>query len=238
MTAKPARLKVEYIAPDKLIPNTYNPNRQDDHAFRLLVSSIKEDGFTQPVIIGQDNVIVDGEHRWRAAKEVGLAEIPVVRVDLDDAKRRVATIRHNEARGTHEADLVGQILADLDTWGALDEAMVALDMDRDEVDRLLSLIDATAPAMLGADEPSEAWVPSTVQAGDSEVIGQYTDKGAAASPQATTAVGAGEAERRVVRLTYIVSEEEATVIQQALGNDTPALTLVNVCRQMLATADV
>ena len=129
------RLKVEYVATASLKPNAYNPNRQDDHAYRLLVNSMRDDGFTQPVIVGQDDVIVDGEHRWRAATELGMTEVPVVRVDMDDARRRIATIRHNEARGSHEADLVGAILADLDSRGALEGAMTALDMDRDEDDR-------------------------------------------------------------------------------------------------------
>ena len=38
-----------------------------DHEFELLLSSIRSDGFTTPVIVLHDGTIVDGFHRWKAA---------------------------------------------------------------------------------------------------------------------------------------------------------------------------
>lgn len=48
------RLTISYVAPDALKPNSYNPNRQSEHDFDLLLRSIQEDGFTQPIIAQQD----------------------------------------------------------------------------------------------------------------------------------------------------------------------------------------
>ena len=66
-------LVVEYVPTDTLFPNAYNPNRQSDREFELLMKSMEEDGFTQPVVAqAKTKQIVDGEHRWRAATRLRL----------------------------------------------------------------------------------------------------------------------------------------------------------------------
>lgn len=65
--ARLERLQVEYVALGSIKPNRYNPNVQSAHDFELLIRSMDEDGFTQPVIVHRDSrEIVDGEHRWTA----------------------------------------------------------------------------------------------------------------------------------------------------------------------------
>lgn len=131
------RLQIEYVPIDSIRANEYNPNRQSEHEFELLLRSIREDGQTQPVIVGMDDVIVDGEHRWRAMKTLGYAEVGIVHVDMDDARRRIATIRHNLARGSHDIQLEAQVLRDLEKLGALATAQEALQLEDIEVERLL-----------------------------------------------------------------------------------------------------
>ena len=53
------KLNVQYVSVDSLKPNDYNPNRQSDHDFELLLRSMEEDGFTQHVVVNQDSIIVD-----------------------------------------------------------------------------------------------------------------------------------------------------------------------------------
>jgi hypothetical protein len=61
------KLTVEYVPVNSIKPNTYNPNRQGDFEFELLVRSIIEDGFTQPIVCQKSTrEFVDGEHRWTA----------------------------------------------------------------------------------------------------------------------------------------------------------------------------
>ena len=43
-------LDITYVTHDKIVPNTYNPNRQSDDEFELLKRSMTEDGFTQPIV--------------------------------------------------------------------------------------------------------------------------------------------------------------------------------------------
>lgn len=130
-------LAIEYVDINFLKPNEYNPNKQSPHEFELLKRSISEDGFTQPVICLPDGRIVDGEHRWRAMKALGKTEIPVVKVDMTEAQRRVATIRHNMARGSHDVELTAQVFKDLEQLGVMDWAKDAMQLTDIEVERML-----------------------------------------------------------------------------------------------------
>lgn len=66
---------------DEIIPNPDNPNEMNKKEFALLMDSIKQVGFIDPPqVIEQDDgrfMIVGGEHRWRAAVELGMKRIPV-----------------------------------------------------------------------------------------------------------------------------------------------------------------
>lgn len=154
-------LKVEYVPTDSIYPNPYNPNRQSEREFELLMKSIKEDGFTQPVIVhSTSKQIVDGEHRWRALNRLGFKEIAVVFVDMSAAQMRVATLRHNRARGSEDIELSIKVLRDLRELGALDHAIDSLGMDEKELNLLID--DLNAPEMLSSEQFSSGWVPSGI----------------------------------------------------------------------------
>lgn len=106
------RLEVVYVDVAELKPNSYNPNRQDPRDFELLVKSMTEDGFTQPIVaIRNERVIVDGEHRWRAARHLGYDKVPVVFVDMTMEQMRISTLRHNRARGSEDIALSAEVLS-------------------------------------------------------------------------------------------------------------------------------
>lgn len=132
------QLKVEYLPVDQIKPNSYNPNRQSEHDFELLCRSISSDGFTQPIIVLRSTLeVVDGEHRWRACKHLGYAEVPVVLVDMTPEQARISTLRHNRARGSEDAILAAGVLKQLADSGAIEFAQEQLMMDDVEVERLL-----------------------------------------------------------------------------------------------------
>ena len=83
---------VRWVPRSVVHANEYNPNRQVDENHALLIESIRADGWTQPIVVrprGDDgmHVIVDGEHRWRAAAHLEDEHIPVV--ILDQGRRRL-----------------------------------------------------------------------------------------------------------------------------------------------------
>lgn len=235
------RLEVEYVSPDSIHANDYNPNRMTDHDYELLLLSITEDGFTQPVLVGTDSAIVDGEHRWRAAQDLGMTELPIVRVPMTAAQARIATLRHNRARGREEIDLAVEVLRDLDRLGALDWAQDSLQMTDDELHRLLS--DINAPEMLAAETYSTAWVPD--KGGSLENVS--TGVGIQSSTPAAKALAedrskriesarteeerqAAQRDRAIYRLVLTFADEEAAVVKEVLG-DTPAASLLRLCHE-------
>lgn len=66
---------------EELVPNPDNPNEMNNKEFNLLCDSIKELGFIDPPQAAKlDNgkyLIIGGEHRWKAAKHLGIQKIPV-----------------------------------------------------------------------------------------------------------------------------------------------------------------
>lgn len=72
--------KIQRVSIDSVEPNEYNPKKKDTKEYRNVVDSIRINGLQQPIMVrevdGNDNfVIVDGEQRWTAAKELGYGEV-------------------------------------------------------------------------------------------------------------------------------------------------------------------
>ena len=104
--------RIKWVKIEEVTPNDYNPNSVAKKEMGLLYTSIKQDGYTQPIVTIYDPkekmyVIVDGFHRYYTAKtnEDILARnkgrIPIVVIDKDINDRMASTVRHNRARGMH-----------------------------------------------------------------------------------------------------------------------------------------
>lgn len=135
--------RVQWVHRDELKPNDYNPNRVAPPELELLILSILEDGFTQPIVALDDGTIVDGFHRYTVSGDKRLLEryegfVPVVRVNVDPVHRKMSTIRHNRARGTHGVLPMAEIVRSMVHDGLeRDEIQRRLGMEDEEVDRLL-----------------------------------------------------------------------------------------------------
>ncbi|MCD7826225.1 MAG: ParB/RepB/Spo0J family partition protein [Clostridiaceae bacterium] len=133
---------------EKITPNSYNPNAVAPPEMKLLYESIKEDGYTMPIVCyyskEEDNyIIVDGFHRYRIMldyediyeREHGMLPVSVIDKPIDH--RMASTIRHNRARGSHSVDLMSNIIQELHEIGRSDAWISKhLGMDRDEILRL------------------------------------------------------------------------------------------------------
>lgn len=135
---------VEWVDPTMLQANDYNPNRVAVPEMRLLKLSILENGWTQPIVAHPSGEIVDGFHRWMlASKDEEVRALtgglcPVVRLrGINESEARLATIRHNRARGSHYIVQMAEIVNQLcDAGMENDEIMFRLGMEEDEVVRL------------------------------------------------------------------------------------------------------
>jgi ParB-like chromosome segregation protein Spo0J len=79
-----------------------NPNIMEKRQFEALKKNITEFGFLVPIVTNKDLVIADGEHRWKAAIDLGMQEIPVLRLDVSEIDRRILRQVMNKLRGEHE----------------------------------------------------------------------------------------------------------------------------------------
>ena len=136
---------------EKLEPNSYNPNSVAPPEFKLLYDSIKQDGYTMPIVCYYDKelekyIIVDGFHRYRIMleypdiyeREKGMLPVSIINKPLDQCM--ASTIRHNRARGTHDVDLMSNIIKELHELGRTDSWISKhLGMDKDEILRLKQL---------------------------------------------------------------------------------------------------
>ena len=153
---------------EKIQANAYNPNHVAPPEMKLLELSIWEDGYTMPVVCYYDSdkdmyEIVDGYHRYtvlKTSKRIREREngmLPVVVIDKPIENRMVSTIRHNRARGSHDIELMSNIVSELVESGMSDAwIMKHIGMDADE---LLRLTQITGLAELFKDEEfSKSWV--------------------------------------------------------------------------------
>lgn len=139
---------IKAIPFEKIKANEYNPNSVAPPEMRLLYDSIKEDGYTMPIVCyynADEDIyeIVDGFHRYsimREHKDIYEREngmMPVSVIDKPISERMASTIRHNRARGSHDVDLMSNIIAELHTLGKSDAWISKhLGMDLDEIIRL------------------------------------------------------------------------------------------------------
>ena len=153
----------------KIKPNNYNPNVVAPPEMKLLYQSIKMDGYTMPIVCyyiqeKDEYIIVDGFHRYRVMleyedifeREKGMLPVSVIDKPIDH--RMASTIRHNRARGSHNVDLMSNIIKELHEIGRSDAWISKhLGMDRDEILRLKQI---TGLAALFKDVKfGKAWRP-------------------------------------------------------------------------------
>jgi len=89
--------KVERAKVDELIPYYNNPKEHPEEQVEKIASSIEQYGFTQPVVIADDNEIIIGHGRVEAAKKLGLEEVPaIVRDDLSLEEMKALRLADNK----------------------------------------------------------------------------------------------------------------------------------------------
>ena len=74
------KLEIEYVDINSIKPYENNP-RVNDEAVKYVANSIKEFGFKVPIIVDKNNVIVAGHTRYKACKELGIKNVPVIIAD-------------------------------------------------------------------------------------------------------------------------------------------------------------
>jgi hypothetical protein len=148
-------VNVENLPIDKVFPNSWNPNEQSDFIFAREKRSIERHNFVVPILVRPVKKgwqIINGEHRWLAAKELDFKEIPANIIEVDEHDAQVLTFITNELHGEPDLTKLGALLQELTVtpeWGIIQET---LPYGEEELSYFLGLADELAKGKLP--EPS------------------------------------------------------------------------------------
>lgn len=90
-------LKIEYVATDDLIPYINNSRTHSESQIKQIAASIREFGFTNPILIDEGGSVIAGHGRLVAAELLELDEVPTITLEgLTDAQRKAYVIADNK----------------------------------------------------------------------------------------------------------------------------------------------
>lgn len=165
------RLQIEYMSVDALVPYARNSRTHSPEQVEQIAASIREFGFTNPLLIDDEAGIIAGHGRLMAAKKVGMQEVPCVRLSgLSEDQRRALVIADNQLalNAGWDADMLAMELGDLrDSGFSLD----LLGFSSDEISKLLGA--PLADGLTDPDDAPEAPVHPVTELGDVWLMGPH-----------------------------------------------------------------
>jgi len=154
------------LDPDSLETDGDNPNEMTDEQFGLLCERMRQNGWLGgPIITNTDGLIADGQHRWQAAQEIGLSEVPVKQFDIDDATRRLWRQELNKIHGEHDSKRDALEYDYLLDSGKSDEVHTLVNAADEDLDELLAQIkmDTSLPATYEYDTDHSVYFEDCVE---------------------------------------------------------------------------
>lgn len=219
-----AKLKVEYIALGDLQAYERNTRTHSSEQVAQLVASIREFGFTNPVLVDEHNVLIAGHGRTAAAQTLGMDRVPAIRLTgLTEAQKNALRIADNALAlnaGWDEAMLKVELEAlesagfNLDLLGLPDDLALA-QLQEDELDNVEVFED---------DVPDEDAVETRTQPGDIWLLGEHRLMcGDSTNPDAVAQLMDGEsADLWLTDPPYNVAYEGKTKDALTIENDSMA----------------
>ena len=165
------RIQVEHVQIDSLCPAPYNPRVISPQQMAALCESLKQFGFVDPVLVRRaDKMVIGGHQRLEAARRLGWTSVPVVFLDIDEARAKALNVALNQISGDWDIPKLGVL------FDTLPDDLAALTGFSDkEIQRVLREAQAAIDAMA---EDAECAVPepleeATTQPGDLWILGEH-----------------------------------------------------------------
>lgn len=165
-------MQIEKIEVSKLIPYAKNSRTHDDAQVAQIAASIKEFGWTNPILVDGEKGIIAGHGRLMAARKLGMDKVPVIELkDMTEAQKRAYVIADNKLalNAGWDNDFLTLELKDLEDEG-FDLSLTGFD-DK-ELDALLNVIEGTEGL---TDEDAVPEVPEEpkTKLGDIYILGNH-----------------------------------------------------------------
>lgn len=163
-------MEIKTVKINELKPHPKNPRVHPDSAIDKLVRSIKEFGWTNPILVSKDGYILAGHARLKAAEKAGIQEVPVIYLELEGAKAEAYLIADNRLQDETDWDLpkLKDLLQELDT-GEFDLELTGFDMG--EIEDLMTQFHV--PEEIIEDEVPEPPEEPITKPGDLWILGKH-----------------------------------------------------------------
>ena len=123
-------LKIEYVDINSIKPYKNNAKLHPEEQIEQIKKSIEQFGMDDPIGIWKDE-IVEGHGRLIACKELGMTEVPIIRLDhLTDEERKAYTLAHNKLTMNSDFD-IDILQEELDNFDTIDMSDFGFDIDLD-----------------------------------------------------------------------------------------------------------
>ena len=165
------QIEIEKVNVSALIPYARNPRTHADEQVVQIAASIREFGFTNPVLIDESGGIIAGHGRVMAARKIGLAEVPCIRLmHLTDTQKRAYVIADNKIalNSGWDNEMLKLELSDLK---GLDFDLDRTGFSMDEINALLA--DKGTEGLTDPDDVPEPPVEPVTRLGDVWLLGRH-----------------------------------------------------------------
>ena len=168
-----SEIEVEYLDTTAITPFARNSRTHSDEQVAQVAASIKEFGWTNPILIDETSTIIAGHGRLMAAQRLGYTSVPTITLTgLTDAQKRAYVIADNKL--ALNAGWDDEMLA-VEMESLIDEGfdLSLTGFEADEIDSLLAEASKVQEGLTDDDEVPEAPVDPVSKLGDVWVLGRH-----------------------------------------------------------------
>jgi ParB-like chromosome segregation protein Spo0J len=163
-------LTVEYRPVEELIPSARNARTHSDEQVAQIAASIREFGFTNPILVDGQNGIIAGHGRLLAARKLGVSEVPVIELaGLSEAQKRAYILADNKLalNAGWDTEMLAIEFGDLAGLG-FDLSLTGFGDDE-----LASILNSGNPGLTDPDEIPEVPKEPVSRPGDVWLLGKH-----------------------------------------------------------------
>ena len=118
----------------ELKPADYNPREISTSDLEELKKSIQQFGLVEGIVVNSDMTVIGGHQRLEAAKQLGIAEVPCIVLDLDKKQEKVLNLALNKISGYFNEEKLANVLAELESEAiGFSEAEISQALMRKEI---------------------------------------------------------------------------------------------------------